>query len=57
MMEFTRQKDRDLMSRVYDDHMKTIARRNDLGTPAANRHRAEQTIYRRDARRTTRRDL
>jgi ABC-type nitrate/sulfonate/bicarbonate transport system substrate-binding protein len=26
IMEFTRQKDRDLMSRVYDDHMKTIAR-------------------------------
>ena len=26
VMEFTRQKDRDLMSRVYDDHMKTIAR-------------------------------
>lgn len=26
IMEFTRQKDRELMSRVYDDHMKTIAR-------------------------------
>ena len=26
VMEFTRQKDRDLMSRVYDDHMKTVAR-------------------------------
>ena len=26
IMEFTRQKDRDLISRVYDDHMKTIAR-------------------------------
>ena len=26
MMEFTRQKDRDMMSRVYDEHMKTIAR-------------------------------
>lgn len=26
IMEFTRQKDRDLMARVYDDHMKTIAR-------------------------------
>lgn len=26
VMEFTRQKDRDLISRVYDDHMKTIAR-------------------------------
>jgi ABC-type nitrate/sulfonate/bicarbonate transport system substrate-binding protein len=26
IMEFTRHKDRDLMSRVYDDHMKTIAR-------------------------------
>jgi hypothetical protein len=25
-MEFTRQKDRELMSRVYDDHMKTVAR-------------------------------
>ena len=26
IMEFTRQKDRDLSARVYDDHMKTIAR-------------------------------
>jgi ABC-type nitrate/sulfonate/bicarbonate transport system substrate-binding protein len=26
IMEFTRHKDRDLMARVYDDHMKTIAR-------------------------------
>jgi hypothetical protein len=26
IMEFTRQKDRDLMTRAYDDHMKTIAR-------------------------------
>jgi NitT/TauT family transport system substrate-binding protein len=26
VMEFTRQKDQELMSRVYDDHMKTIAR-------------------------------
>jgi NitT/TauT family transport system substrate-binding protein len=26
VMEFTRQQDRDLMARVYDDHMKTIAR-------------------------------
>jgi NitT/TauT family transport system substrate-binding protein len=26
VMEFTRHKDRDLMARVYDDHMKTIAR-------------------------------
>lgn len=26
IMEFTRHKDRDLMSRVYDEHMKTIAR-------------------------------
>ena len=26
IMEFTRQKDRDLSGRVYDDHMKTIAR-------------------------------
>ena len=26
IMEFTRHKDRDLMSRFYDDHMKTIAR-------------------------------
>jgi NitT/TauT family transport system substrate-binding protein len=26
IMEFTRQKDRELTSRVYDDHMKTIAR-------------------------------
>jgi NitT/TauT family transport system substrate-binding protein len=26
IMEFTRQKDRELMSRVYDDHMKTVAR-------------------------------
>lgn len=26
VMEFTRQKDRDLISRVYDDHMETIAR-------------------------------
>jgi ABC-type nitrate/sulfonate/bicarbonate transport system substrate-binding protein len=26
IMEFTRHKDRELMSRVYDDHMKTIAR-------------------------------
>ena len=25
-MEFTRQKDRELMARAYDDHMKTIAR-------------------------------
>ena len=25
-MEFTRHKDLELMSRVYDDHMKTIAR-------------------------------
>ena len=25
-MEFTRQKDRELMTRVYDDHMKTVAR-------------------------------
>jgi len=24
IMEFTRHKDRDLMARVYDDHMKTI---------------------------------
>ena len=26
IMEFTRQKDRDLMARVYDDHMKTVAK-------------------------------
>jgi NitT/TauT family transport system substrate-binding protein len=26
LMEFTRQQDRELMTRVYDDHMKTIAR-------------------------------
>jgi ABC-type nitrate/sulfonate/bicarbonate transport system substrate-binding protein len=26
LMEFTRQTDRDLMARVYDDHMKTVAR-------------------------------
>ena len=26
IMEFTRHKDRELMARVYDDHMKTIAR-------------------------------
>jgi ABC-type nitrate/sulfonate/bicarbonate transport system substrate-binding protein len=26
IMEFTRHKDRDLMARVYDDHMKTVAR-------------------------------
>jgi ABC-type nitrate/sulfonate/bicarbonate transport system substrate-binding protein len=26
IMEFTRQKDRQLMTRVYDDHMKTVAR-------------------------------
>jgi len=26
IMEFTRQKDRELMGRVYDDHMKTVAK-------------------------------
>jgi hypothetical protein len=26
IMEFTRHKDRELMARVYDDHMKTVAR-------------------------------
>ncbi|MGZ8480435.1 MAG: ABC transporter substrate-binding protein [Candidatus Binatia bacterium] len=31
IMEFTRQSDRDLMSRVYDDHMKTVAKDGTIG--------------------------